>query len=293
MEAKTVDGVHKPASGSRSWGLLNVFPLAFLFILCLLFLGPTWATFRLESTAPVYYFSSHAGWGVVVVPLVILVSYIVNARHGGPHKHAIIVGLLLPSLILMVCSLVQFFFAWKMASGLLDADCAALPAKQRLQDSWLAAQNVHDACFNATASNYKVTVQQLNQYFSITDCEEYAGLLSGAPDASSAGNGSAAAGNSTAGSGSPVYKRDWDYLQGLEEQFGCAGWCSQGEPIWTAATVTGGTRDTCSRAVAQALKDKVRPRSFQVFIASLLIMATCGVLFVVLMPLLRKNGLEW
>jgi len=82
----------------------------------------------------------------------------------------------------------------------------------------------------------------------------------------------------------------WSFLWYLETKYDCSGWCDVQEPLWMGGDAPG---DSCSRAVAIAMKSKIRHNANQIMVYCLFVVSLSVVLLVMLGPHLRSNGLDW
>jgi len=87
-----------------------------------------------------------------------------------------------------------------------------------------------------------------------------------------------------------VQHPSWNFLWYLETKNECSGWCDVQKPLWRGGDAPG---DSCSRAVAMAMKSKIRHNANQIMVYCLFVVSLCVVVLVMLGPSLRTNGLDW
>jgi len=82
----------------------------------------------------------------------------------------------------------------------------------------------------------------------------------------------------------------WNFFWYLESKYECSGWCDVQKPLWRAGDAPG---DSCSRAVAIAMKSKIRHNANQIMVYCLFVVSLSVVVLVMLGPSMRTNGLDW
>lgn len=94
----------------------------------------------------------------------------------------------------------------------------------------------------------------------------------------------------------PNYDREldhhskWDYLASMEMRFACTGWCEPREPLWNYGALGG---DRCGVVVGQLMRAKVHRTCSQILTWSLCLVALTSVALALLLPAIRKAGLDW
>lgn len=252
--------------------ILRIFPAMFTTVCAFLFVVPVWVVLGIESTTAVSYFSSSWRLVVLVIPAIIVAVHLVHLKTGAPSRAAVFLGLVAPSVILLIVANSQYVMAADKTDKLFSGDCDAFPEKRALQRSWDAAYKLYAKCLEDTSRAQGIPVAELQARFRVEDCEEYETGL-----------------HSTDRMSGETRERDWKYLKEMEETHLCAGWCYQGVQLWAQSH----HRDSCSVAVSSLFEHYVRPHASQVGAMMLAVLATSAILIVVLGPVLRHLGLEW
>lgn len=228
----------------RSLQLMKMWPEVFTSICLLLFVLPSCTLIYVSRQPAVDLLGTNWTSVTAAIPLVILLSHWSQYRY-GPNKNAIVAGLLIPSLILVFLGEKQSRGASTFVQSLFSVDCHMLPEKAELQLHWEAAQSFFTKCTNDTVANSKITVTTkfVADHFRIQDCADYSGALA-------------------------VHHRSWTYLQSLEENYACTGFCVPGQQLWSK----GPHKDSCSVALSKMYRYEVYPRAEQVAMSMLAVL---------------------
>jgi len=251
---------------------LRLLPVSFTAITSILFGTCTWMLLRVGMEPALAYFHTFWYWGITVIPAAITGVHVVHTRRGRPTKYTIAIGLALPSVILLFYGNLSYMSALEKTTKLSVSDCGSFNEKRDLQRSWEAAYQVYMNCINETHVVTGQPMDSLMQRFRLPDCEEYHSVLYGL------------------GHNQDSHLREWTYLQQLEEEQMCAGWCYQGQQLWSSHT---GGRDACSKAVSRAYAAYAAPRASQVVALTLVILGSAAVAVITLGPVMQRHGLEW
>jgi len=153
-----------------------------------------------------------------------------------------------PSRIMCWCSVLGsmvFCFAagaWScevanLASNKLgDGHCESWPRKLELEDDWQAAQSFFAVCLSATAARLDMSVVQAAELYRINGCAGYEDMAKKYPT--------------------------WEYLEELEKEEECSGWCFHTRPLWTHEE----TQDGCASTVADLFHNKIERAGTQILI---------------------------
>jgi len=250
----------------------RLLPLSFTAITSILFGACMWLLLRVTADPALFYFHTHWYWGMTLIPAAITGVHVVHTRQGKPTKYTLAFGIILPSLILLFYGNLQYMSAFEKTTKLSVSDCGAFIEKRDLQRSWEAAHRLYMSCINDTHVATGHPRDVLLQRFRLPDCEEYEGALYGD------------------GYHKEAHVWEWTYLQRLEEEEMCAGWCYQGRQLWSHKK---GARDACSKAVARVFASYASPRASQVLSMMLVVLASIGVVTITLGPVMQKYGMEW
>lgn len=242
----------------------RMFPPAFTLSLCLLYLVPTFLLIYVNRNPVVSYFNSSWVYLLLLIPVIIACVHVRHQRKQAPCKHSVICALFVPSLLLFFFANNTVQQASSMNNKLLSTDCDTFKTKELLQLSWENAYTAFMTCVNQT--NYAGGVPQdlLMQNFRLEDCSEYSSIA--------------------AKQGGP----DWKYLQYLEENQGCAGWCYPAQQLWSVTPF----KDSCSTTVATAFKYLVGPHAKEIQLIMLLVLLFSAVAMIFIGPHMRALGYD-
>jgi len=245
--------------------VLAMFPNAFTLLTLLLFAMPCYLLMENALFGAVRYWSSSWVWLVPIIPVIIICSHVVHVSSGLPNKWAVVSSLILPSAVLLLLANGQMTHAMDRADKLFSVDCDTFEGKRMLQRSWDAAEQLYESCLQATVdANEDLTIPQLKEHFRIQDCEEYTVAHH-------------------------ERSRDWDYLQYLEVNHGCTGWCSPGQQLWSRVP----HKDDCSTTVSAVFAFKIEEHAKQVCLIMFAALMLTAIGLVICGPLLRARGFHW
>lgn len=231
----------------------------------MLFLVPIWLTVHLSSDMDVKF------WGpgltcklAFLIPIIFLVAFVMHMRSRRPHKGIVIASLLGPSVLFLALGDALTSISSDKADQLQSADCDTFQDKRRLERSWQAAHNLYVECLKETVPSNNLTLPTAANLFRVQDCTEYVVAHR-------------------------RHSKDWDYLRYIEEQHKCAGWCSYGPRLWSFREAT----DSCSVAVSQVLRVKVKRSAQQVVLYGVSVLLMSIVSLIAVGPQMRASGLGW
>lgn len=146
--------------------------------------------------------------------------------------------------VALLCKAVQLSAA-TVRIELESKDCGESLQKLTLESAWQAAAQLVNRCPGPTYGNFEAgwEAHGLN-----TDCPEYReGLADWGPD--------------------------WAYLQSLERDFHCSGWCTSKHPVWFVGPESyhAGVHDRCSLVAGEWFHTGVERRMKQAFVYCLLV----------------------
>jgi hypothetical protein len=250
----------KMAVAKRHEGaMMKMFPMAFTGVSVMVFMIPSFTLYHIMQLPAVNYLIKVPVELVFVVPFIILVFHGFHMTH-GPSKYATPVAFLIPAILLMTLGILMNGGGHKYMQALYSIDCDMLPQKAHLQLEWEAASSFFKTCTTDTATKHSnFTAAFLASNFRIQDCTEYETVRAQHADS-------------------------WGFLQSLEENYACTGFCIPGQQLWSK----GPHKDSCSVAVSMIFKYFVQPRSEKVFLMMLLTMILTLIGFGVLAPMLKK-----
>jgi len=232
-----------------------------------LFGPPVITGVRLAVNPSVEYWTGVQAWAILAVPVLLLVCHVIHYRWGRPNFYAFVGSSLLPSVIVIIVASKHFAPTKAVSHRLESSDCTTYEDKLQLQQAYDAAKTIYDVCMSRAASAAHMTLPDVQKLIDITDCPEY--------HADSANE----------------YKRDWDYLNNLENQEFCSGWCHPEEiALWNRRTKP---LDTCSSAASHALQGVVKSNARRMLVIGYVytVMSIIGVF--VLDETLNKMNIPW
>jgi len=234
--------------------------MAFTMLCILLFMVPGYLAIYAARHPVVKYFHGHTYYVLIVIPILILIAHL-HHTHNGPDKYMTQLAVLIPSVLLLVYGTSLMTNATMKADGLYSIDCATMPEKTHLQREWEAAHNLYQTCLSDTAASRNLTSSYLTNHFRLQDCVEYESSLR-------------------------EHWRDWTYLQQLEEQHACTGFCRPSVQLWS----NGPHKDACSIVVASVFRYIVEGNCMKVVTISLVTLVLDMLLVLCLAPMLRSAG---
>lgn len=210
--------------------LKALFPPAFTLICVLLFVLPTAMLVYILRSPMVAPFTDMKCYILLLNPVIIAVVHLVHTTKKAPSKWGVISAIFIPAVLLMFISVKAMKDSGKVGNKLLSDDCEDFKPKAQIQRTWEAAYMAFDSCLNHTGMTATMPSALIMQSFRLPDCSEYSAV------------------KAQSGQG-------WKYLQSLEQNEGCAGWCYPGQQLWS----TGPAKDSCASSVAAAMKYFVKP----------------------------------
>lgn len=243
--------------------LLRLFPMIFTTMCGIVFMVPCFTLWYLSRQPALGYFESDHTWVIVLVPAIVLLAHLYHTRC-GPQRYITPCALMIPSIILFVIGLTVNSGSSDFVQSLFSLDCDIVPQKAHLQLEWEAAHAFFKQCLSDTATRSNFTTQFLADTFRIQDCTEYPAVQA-------------------------KHDKTWGYLQKLEENYACSGFCIPGPQLWSS----GPHKDSCSVAVSMIFKYFVGARSEKIIIMMGIVFAMTLVFFAILGPTLKKNGFDW
>lgn len=204
---------------STGWSL---FTSSLLMASLLLFSWPVIIAWHLAFDGNiVYWFGTFLFWWTIPIPFWFFGVY---ATHMiiRPGKSLVTGSIVIPCVVIFLLGGVLQSRAGHLATKLRNRDCGTFPLIRKLELSLFEAQEKQEQCL-ASATHPNVLFNGCNQYEKWLEEGE---------------NG-----------------RHWPYLQYLESQFECTGFCTSGRPIWMYAKEAG--KDPCASALALFLESQV------------------------------------
>jgi len=170
-------------------------------------------------------------------PLTLVLIVLLHAVHlklGPPRLVPVIFSSVVPAALLFALANEHLLATKSKAEMLLSKDCRTFPLKGDVHRSWVVASKVFGQCVNRTAAEFQRSPESVRSIRRFQDCREW-----------------------TPESDDPwaEHRRTWRYLQRLEVEHHCSGWCFQASPVWTYEN----PKDACSVSAGAVLMAKVAP----------------------------------
>lgn len=203
-----------------------------------------------------YWFGSSLFWWMIPIPFWFLAVYAVKIIL-RPKKSLIMGSMVIPSVVIFLLGGMLMSKSGHLASKLRNRDCGTFPLIHKLEMSLWDAQEKRKECLS-TATHPNVLFSSCKLYESGLKEEEN--------------------------------ERHWPYLEYLESQFECTGFCIPGEPIWMYSKEAG--KDPCASALALFMETQVQSASKQMMgFSILLVFVTVGWVFAT-KPTVAENRRE-
>jgi len=244
--------------------MARTFPTAFLMTCFGVFAVPMAIVLHMGGDPTVMQFVAHYHKVVLILPAIFILAYIVHMRsRGQPNRIVITVTLILSCIVLLILGETYMVTAYQKVPLLASTDCAVLQEKYSIQQEWENARGFYATCMSEKTTTDKISFAAAVAAYRIEDCDGYATQLKTHPV--------------------------WAYLAGLEENYRCAGWCQEEQPMWTKEH----TFDACSAVAAQILQDKVVWSMQQVILYTLFTLMVISVILISTHSLLAKLHIYW
>lgn len=252
---------------------LSTFPFAFAVWSLLIFLVPIWMTVHISFDRDTEYWVGTMCQYVVFLPLVFIVALLSHIRAGRLHRTTVALSIIIPCIVILICGDVVLTRTHEIADTLTTPDCSATESKQQLEQSWGLAYRFFMRCIVQTVqrdfgnnATIDAAAASSTSLFRISDCEEYSKLLE-------------------------ENRRDWLYLQRLEQEEQCGGWCTFSRPLWTFDGVV----DSCSIAVGESMKQKVSRTAKQAIILAAVALGSASACLAMIQTAMNKmaNQMGW
>jgi len=244
--------------------LKRIFPVAFTMMCAMVFIPALFIVMRYTRDPMISYFAGYMSWILLGIPVLLGAVHFVHARWGSPNKYAVMLGALVPSILLLVFSFSNALSARDRANQLFSTDCYAFAEKQHLQLAWEAADEFLAACLKTTVSRTNYSLPVLERAFRIQDCKGYYAART-------------------------KHSVEWAYLEYLEENGACSGWCSHRKQLWSVKH----SKTSCSVAVSFFYKFHVASRAVSITVLMVITLLATEVLLLTLGPMIRSHGVKW
>lgn len=189
------------------------------------------------STLATYWISGVRYYFLITVPIVILVAFFLLKRRKVAKIFAIWLMIMYPAVLMALISMIEASEANALYVVLFSNDCDSFVGKRNLENSWVTARDFYLSCLTDIKERTRgnVTAAYLFSTYRIEDCDGYSDMYS-------------------------ANEQDWSYLEYLEDNQACSGWCNYNLQLWS----TTDTRDSCSKTVAAYFHFFIEPRSLEI-----------------------------
>lgn len=242
----------------------NLWPHYFTFA-CLAFFGlPMVVGLSLAQDPSISYWIGKWGYIPAFIPVYICALHMLHLRLGPPKMVPVILGSVVPCFVNFLVFNIYLQGILSVPSVLASSDCTTFSMKQDVHRSWMSAAAMYEDCVNRTARERGLSYNDTFKIIRLQDCREWQ-------------------------EDEARQRPTLLYLQNLEEECGCAGWCWPARPLWTYGKV----KDKCSTTAAALLSIKAADGTKKMLFLSLVgfIVSIGGLGFV--NNQIKEAGLTW
>lgn len=228
----------------------DLYPSLLTLVLFMLYGSSIINGIHLASNVNSWYWVGSKGYAVCAIPVLVVVSHVVQAWFRRPMYFAVLASCIIPPLL---SAFIGYQYMNPMANvvgRLQSTDCVTFRSKLLVEQAYKEALTVYTKCVNDKAKNTSKKVEVVKKETVITQCPDYNPQDSG-------------------------YAKEWEYLQGLEKTQACSGWCFDGEAaLWTHNPLDW---DSCSLAAAQNIHEEVVRNAWRMVVNAVIGFAIAGI----------------
>mmetsp|Transcript_47696 Transcript_47696/g.147024 ORF Transcript_47696/g.147024 Transcript_47696/m.147024 type:complete len:279 (+) Transcript_47696:115-951(+) len=233
---------------------------------------PIIAGIELGLCPSVLYWIGWFSWLVLLVPVFLIASHLVHAVKRKPQFNAMVLSTVVPALVVMGVGYSVMMPISGITDRLTSSDCTTYSDKTYLNSAYEAAAKLWDQCLLREAIATGKNVTELKASFSIDMCKEYQDSMA-------------------SGEGAQKWRRQWNYLQSLEVNQDCSGWCYAGqESLWTTDH---DAKDICSSIVGSILNVTVKREASRMLVTGLFALVVSLAALVAVQEYMIRLGVEW
>lgn len=198
------------------------------------FFGPAVVSgLRIATDPTARYWLGWHSWFILVVPALLVVCHGLHMVAERPRFWPTLFSSVVPSAIVILVGYVTLVPIGIYSKELVSTDCTTYASKFELENAYRSAATIFDTCVERVAAYTNSSLDATFFLIDLPDCAEYQAAL-----------------------GTSEYTRQWAYLQQLEANQACSGWCTPGEPgLWTR---THSTLDLCASAAGAQMRGKIQ-----------------------------------
>jgi len=247
-------------------GFKAMFGSAFLFANFAIFLWPLVVLWQLAFDTSMTFWFGHYLMAIFVIPVLFLSIYGWQVRAGKPINAGMTVAICFPALLLAGMGIALYMQANSLVDDIQSKGCDNVDtATGELQHSYATAKNFYACCQvkygNAAFDeichdegiNLPAVIPENVPLIEIQHCPGYYDMTV-----------------------RNAHAKKWSYLQYLESNYMCAGFCSRDISLWTTQEFAS---PTCGYALEIIMQAKIANAGFMVIIYSIIVAVLYGVWF--------------
>lgn len=226
------------------------YEIKIIFIVGTLMFYPLLLIFMLQMHPTVEYWTGDYGMAVAVFVCAWLALCYFALVQMVIKVNVVAFFIIIPAALLTVVSQLQSWHIKAQAPWLDSQDCTmAFERKYRLELAWQTANGLMQNC---TSELVHLTGAQSDATRLLASPESCPGFVEG----------------------KEVYGMEWEYLEYLEQEYHCGGWCTQARPLWGGDARK---QDSCSKAVARSMAGELGTMGLQVTVYSGFLLAASSI----------------
>mmetsp|Transcript_75895 Transcript_75895/g.201642 ORF Transcript_75895/g.201642 Transcript_75895/m.201642 type:complete len:279 (-) Transcript_75895:66-902(-) len=227
---------------------------------------------ELGLTPSVQYWVGMYSWLVLLVPVLLVVAHVIHAVHGRPLFNVMLLSTVVPATVVMVTGYSVMMPISGITDRLMSSDCTTYPDKTYLNSAYEAAAGIWDTCIQREMNETGKSEWELKSHMVVDECPEYQKSIE-------------------QGLGKQKWKRQWNYLKGLELNQACSGWCYAGqEALWT---LDHESKDICCSVVASILNSSVNREASRMLMSGLVTLVVSLIALVGIQEWIIRLNAEW
>mmetsp|Transcript_8930 Transcript_8930/g.19982 ORF Transcript_8930/g.19982 Transcript_8930/m.19982 type:complete len:260 (-) Transcript_8930:41-820(-) len=229
----------------------------------LLFLYPAvmLVLFAANSTTR-YWHGSWPGFAILGILIWIVVNLVLVVMRFITPNLGVVTMIIFPALTMIIICQVHWMQLQETAPILAAEDCASFLAKAHLDVAWRAASDVMDACVQDLSALTGAPLEEKRAVTSFQSCPGYWQQLD-------------------------TWGHEWQYLEMLERDSNCGGWCSPQRPLWGKSSTV---QDQCSDVVALEMKGSLSVLTMQLLVYSVAVFSSVLLILLCVPKLLLLPG---
>lgn len=252
----------------------GLFPFMFTLSALAIFASPVITGVRMAIDPSVNYWIGTWAWIVLAIPALLLGSHLIHLWNGRPRFFPVLMSTVVPSLLIIIVGYGHSTLNG-VSNRLLSTDCTTYREKFRIESAHRIAEQVMNSCITRVASETSISEAQARAIVRVQDCAEYRQY-------DTASWGRAQHGD---------FHKEWAYLQRLEEEQTCSGWCNAGPTLWAPGGAV--QRDICTNTAAAVLEGQVGRWASRILCLGIVELLMSVLTIFLIQEALNKMGIEW